>query len=124
VLERRPGLRKYDGSQIVIGIRPEDLEDETVDAAGNGNRTLPVKVLLREGLGSEVLIHAHVDARAPHVETAHVAEEGTLLEGDGVVIIARLDPRTTVAIDQPANLAVDVERMHFFDPATGLAIRD
>jgi multiple sugar transport system ATP-binding protein len=124
VLEQRPGLRRFDGAEVVVGIRPEDFEDATVDDGAKGSRTLPVKVLLREGLGSEVLIHAHVDARAPQVETAHDVEETTLLEGSGVVVIARLDPRTKVAIDEEATLVVDVERMHFFDPESGLSIRD
>jgi hypothetical protein len=40
-----------------------------------------------------------------------------------VEIVARLDPRTTVKMGQRATLTVDVERLHFFDQASGLAIR-
>jgi hypothetical protein len=40
-----------------------------------------------------------------------------------VEVVARLDPRTTVRVDQQATFTVDVERLHFFDQATGLAIR-
>ncbi len=36
--------------------------------------------------------------------------------------LARLGPRTTAAKGQPIDLVVDVTRLHFFDPATGLAI--
>jgi hypothetical protein len=69
------------------------------------------------------VIHARLDARAPKVQTAQ--GESTLVSGsDGVAVIARLDPRTTVAIDEPAELTVEVERLHFFDPDTGLAIRE
>jgi multiple sugar transport system ATP-binding protein len=124
VLERRPGLRGFDGAEVIVGIRPEDLEDIDVADQTKGDRTLKVKVLLREGLGSEVVVHARLDARAPQVKTAQAADEGTLLEGDGVVLIARLDPRTKVAIDEEATMVVDVERLHYFDPGTGLAIYD
>jgi hypothetical protein len=69
-------------------------------------------------------VHAQLDARAPQVETAQGDDSGVLLEGSGVVIIARLDPRTKVAIDAEATLVVDVERLHWFDPRSGLAIYD
>jgi multiple sugar transport system ATP-binding protein len=124
VLESRPGLRNFDGAEVIVGIRPEDLEDVTVADAAQGARTLPVKILLREGLGSEVVVHAQLDARAPQVQTAQGDESGVLLEGSGVVIIARLDPRTKVAIDEDASFVVDVERLHWFDPGSGLAIYD
>jgi multiple sugar transport system ATP-binding protein len=124
VLESRPGLRKYDGTEVIVGIRPEDLEDVAVADAAEGARTLPVKILLREGLGSEVVVHAQLDARAPQVKTAQGDESGVLLEGTGVVMIARLDPRTKVAIDTEATFVVDVERLHWFDPGSGLAIYD
>jgi multiple sugar transport system ATP-binding protein len=118
-----PRLREYDGRDVIVGIRPEILEDASLTAGRAKLPTLPVQVLLKEGLGSEVVIHARLDARAPKVQTAK--GESTLVSGsDGVAVIARLDPRTTVAIDEPAELTVEVERLHFFDPDTGLAIRE
>ena len=36
--------------------------------------------------------------------------------------LARLSPRTTATKGQPIELVVDVTRLHFFDPETGLAI--
>ncbi|HVF33303.1 MAG TPA: sn-glycerol-3-phosphate ABC transporter ATP-binding protein UgpC [Acidimicrobiales bacterium] len=119
-----PALRTFAGRDVIVGIRPEILEDAEV--AGNDGRVvtaaLPVRVLLREGLGSEVVVHAELDARAPAVKTAQ-GENTILNEGGGVGIIARLDPRTTVALDAPATFTVELERLHFFDPETGLAIR-
>ncbi|MBW3614874.1 MAG: sn-glycerol-3-phosphate ABC transporter ATP-binding protein UgpC [Actinobacteria bacterium] len=118
-----PRLREYDGRDVVVGIRPENLEDAAVDKGADPARTLPVRVLLREGLGSEVVVHAQLDARAPAIRTSQ-GENTILTEGDAVGIIARLDPRTTVAIDEPATFTVEVERLHFFDPDTNLAIRE
>jgi multiple sugar transport system ATP-binding protein len=119
-----PALRTYAGRDVIVGIRPEILEDAALAGATGSSTlpTLPVTVLLKEGLGSEVVVHARLDARAPQVQTAQ--GESTLVAGDGVAIIARLDPRTTVALDEPARLTVEVERLHFFDPETGLAIRE
>ena len=36
--------------------------------------------------------------------------------------VARVDPRSAVRPHAPAVLRVNVERLHFFDPATGAAI--
>ncbi len=36
--------------------------------------------------------------------------------------VARVDPRAKIRPHASAVLAVDVERLHFFDPATGTAI--
>jgi hypothetical protein len=36
---------------------------------------------------------------------------------------ARLHPRTAVRAGRSVKLAVDVERLHLFDPATGATLR-
>jgi multiple sugar transport system ATP-binding protein len=122
VLAERPGLRAFDGRDIVVGIRPESLEDATL-SDGRLPSTIEVLVELREGLGSEVVAHARLDAREPRVETAQKDPDASFSGGEGVEVVARLDPRTQVRIGERATLTVDVERLHFFDEATGLAIR-
>ena len=122
VLAERPALRSHDGADVVIGIRPESLEDATL-SDGRLPSTIDVMVELREGLGSEVVAHARLDAREPQVETAQRDPDAAISGGRGVEVVARLDPRTTVRVDQQATFTVDVERLHFFDQATGLAIR-
>ena len=116
-----PRLREYDGRDVIVGIRPEDFED----AALVEDPALPrveVNVLLREGLGAEVVMHATIDAQAPQVETDH--DETLLAAAGGAPIIARLDARTGVRIDEPAMLTVATDRLHFFDVESGLAIRE
>ncbi|MEX2659229.1 MAG: sn-glycerol-3-phosphate ABC transporter ATP-binding protein UgpC [Acidimicrobiales bacterium] len=122
VLAERPKLRDHDGGDVVIGIRPESLEDAAT-SDGRFPSTIDVTVELREGLGSEVVAHARLDAREPQVETAQKDPDAAISGGEGVEIVARLDPRTTVKVGERATLTVDVERLHFFDQATGLAIR-
>ena len=97
--ERRvasPRLREFEGREVIVGIRPETLEDASLDGGAVSGRSLPVRVLLREGLGSEVVVRAQLDAPAPAVETAQ-GENTLLTESSGVGLIARLDPRTQVA---------------------------
>ncbi|MGH2631740.1 MAG: ABC transporter ATP-binding protein [Actinomycetota bacterium] len=124
VLDRRPGLRRYEGGRVVAGIRPEDLEDAALAPGAPAGRRMTAAVDLLEALGSEVLAHFTVDA--PPVVTDDIkelvrdqggaaqlvarAEEGTSS------FVARLDPRTTARRGELLEMVVNVERMHFFDP--------
>jgi multiple sugar transport system ATP-binding protein len=37
--------------------------------------------------------------------------------------VARLNPRTSAEAGRPLRVAVDAERLHFFDPETETALR-
>ena len=69
-LARHPGLPAYAGREVILGIRPEDLEDATL-ATSDGPR-IKGQVELREALGSEVLVH--FSAAAKQAVTEHVRE--------------------------------------------------
>jgi multiple sugar transport system ATP-binding protein len=105
VLERRPGARPVvaAGGEVAIGIRPEDIEDAEFVPATGPDELLDVTVDLAEPLGAETIVH--FDA-VP-----------------GVPFTARLSPRTTVRAGRRAKLAVDVERLHLFDPVSGNSLR-
>ena len=111
-------LAQYSGWDIAVGIRPEHLAE--VSGAGTDGNTVTGKVSVREGLGSEVIVHVEVDAQG--VDTAEVRDA---LEGGtrGQVITARLPPTTKLHIDDTAALHVNGDQMHLFDMQTGLAIR-
>ena len=72
---------------------------------------------VREGLGSEVLLHLAVDAG----RVVAVGEE----QSDEVqwFFVALVDPRTKAQVDEEIVLAVDADAIHFFDLDTGLAVR-
>jgi multiple sugar transport system ATP-binding protein len=111
VITARPSLAGYDGRTVAVGIRPEHVED-----ASFSTRTdrLEGKVEVREGLGSEVILHLLIDAPSASKQ------------GDDSVasrFLARVDPHTTLQPDDTAQLAIDTTKMHFFDLETGLAIR-
>ena len=138
VLKRVSGLAAYHGGTVIAGIRPENLADPGTGAATapEPGASLTVDVQLVEVLGSEQLVHFHLDA--PRVreeselrgqlsaarEAANVAAEsqGEIVAAAAASGVARIDPRARIRPHTPAVLAVDVERLHFFDPATGLAI--
>src|SRR5262249_51716040 len=64
----RPALRGYEGKPVVIGIRPEHLEDAELAPGAPPDRRLRGTVQLREALGSEGLIHMEGGAPAALTE--------------------------------------------------------
>ena len=130
----RPALRSYVGRDIVLGVRPEDMEDAAlVDAAPTGRR-LRASVDLVERMGSEAYLHFTLEA-PPVVtdDTRELAEDIGLVgpeeldrhvERATAALVARVGPRTRAAKGEPVELVVDTSRLHVFDPDTGLAVSD
>jgi multiple sugar transport system ATP-binding protein len=118
VTAERPGLERFLGRDVVLGIRPEHLSDAALKRDVDAASVLELPVRLREELGSDVQIHCGIGAAAYHGEAA--PQDVTSL----ATLVARMDPQTTLAEGQMAKVAVDTTRLHFFDPATGQVIRD
>ena len=111
-LAARPGIRRYDGKAVTVGIRPEDIEDASIGSAS----TDLVKGVVenREGLGSEVILYSRIDA-----QQAAGANSDT-----GGMFVARVEPHSRLQVGDEGSFAVNVEKIHFFDAESGLAIRD
>jgi multiple sugar transport system ATP-binding protein len=133
-VERHPGLADFDGSSVVLGIRPEDMEDASLDDEVPADHRLAIVCDIREDMGSEVYVHfnlaaqpvmtkevleAHVVDAPEDAETRVAAEQA---RGTGVRFVARVDRTTRARERETLELAVDVARLHFFDPETGLAV--
>ena len=55
-----PALKDYEGRDVILGIRPEDLEDAELEP--DRDQTLDGEVELTEALGSEIMVHFSIDA--------------------------------------------------------------
>jgi multiple sugar transport system ATP-binding protein len=134
VIAAHPSVRRFDGKPVVVGLRPEDIEDAELVPDAPPDRRIRSVVDIREALGADVVVHFNVEA--PVVITEDVKElahdvgqealdavEQKAQEGQSE-FLARLSPRTKAAIGKPIELVVDVGRLNFFDPETGLAIYD
>jgi len=123
-LADRPGLAELVGREVVLGIRPEDLEDTAFDPGAPADRRLVATVDLVEQLGSDVLVRTVIDAVPATGEQVIDAAEGTQVGvAAGAPLVARCNPRSRPVRGGTIELSVDTERIHLFDPATGLAIR-
>jgi multiple sugar transport system ATP-binding protein len=125
--QQRPALAARADSRVVLGIRPEDIEDPQFINDRVDGSDIQVVVDIREAMGSEVYVHFGVDAPPVITEdTIDLAADAELLrEADGgaqTSFVARLNPRTSAQRGQPITLQVDNRRLHFFDRDTGEAI--
>ena len=109
-----PSLAGFDGRLVAVGIRPEHL---TAAADGDPD-TIKGVIDVREGLGSEVILHMATDAVG--VDTAAAENKADTSER---VVVARVEPHTTAQVGERAVLAVDTGRIHLFDLETGRSLR-
>ncbi|HWC32633.1 MAG TPA: sn-glycerol-3-phosphate ABC transporter ATP-binding protein UgpC [Actinomycetota bacterium] len=133
-LADRPRLKEFEGRKLILGIRPEDMEDAEVVGDAPSDRRFSTTVELREDLGSEVLVHFSVDEPIVLTEDTKelAADVGTeALESledsaqrDRSKFVARLSPTSKAREGQQVELFIDTRRLHFFDPESGLGISD
>src|SRR5918996_3915426 len=92
---RAERLRPYKGQTVTIGVRPEDIHIAT-----DGRSAFDAVVDVVEPLGSEILLDVKV---GPHV------------------MVARVDPTVRAKVHETIRLAIEPERVHFFDLKTEAA---
>jgi multiple sugar transport system ATP-binding protein len=131
-LAARPALAGFAGKEVVLGIRPEDLEDAALATSTPDDQRLQGTTELTEALGSEIMVHFAIDAK--HAVTDDVRELAAdvgddrgvedLAGADKATLVGRFGARSRVRPGQPLEIAVDTRSLHFFDPQTGLGIYD
>ena len=129
----RPGLKQYAGRQVILGIRPEDLEDVALETDTPEDRRIQGQVVLTEALGSEIMVHFTVDAKPAITDDVRelakdvgsdLAQEERAAEAGETTIVGRFGARSGVKVGDTAEVAVDTRALHFFDLETGLGIYD
>jgi multiple sugar transport system ATP-binding protein len=125
----RPALERYVGRSVLLGIRPEHFEDARLDSNAGPEQRITTTSELTEPLGAEVLVHFTVSARghvagidAENASDADVRLGSDGSEGDVTRMVARVDPETRISVNDRIELAVDTNRIYFFDPETRDAI--
>ena len=125
VHQRLPGLKKYSGRSVIVGLRPEDLFAASAEGV---SVVLVGDVHLVEALGSESLVHFRLDAPIIQVEGSsgegvEGARSDTAVSLDAECV-ARLGPRQQVRAGDRFSFSFSDTRLEFFDLVTGLAVRD
>ena len=130
-LATHPALRSYEGRTVILGIRPEDLEDASLEPDTPVDRRLRGVVELREALGSELVVHFTVEGTQLALtedvkELARDADVAVVLDAtDGsAVLVGRFNVRSGIEERKPVEVTVDIRSLHFFDPETSKGIYD
>ena len=89
----------YVGKEVVMGIRPENIDDGEAMLAAHPEAAIDVNVEVTEQMGSETYLYLTTTGK----------------EGN---IIARVDPRTASRAGDKIRVAFDVNHLHFFDKDT------
>jgi multiple sugar transport system ATP-binding protein len=131
VIQERPALRSYEARKVILGIRPEDMEDAGLASGAPEDHRLKTTVELREDMGSEILVHFTIDS--PPVitdDTKELAADRGLnveeldVEADRTTFIARFSANSMAQVDDLVEVLVNTRSLYFFDPETGVSIRD
>lgn len=85
--------------EVILGVRPEDIK-ETTETSGNGILTLGASVV--ELLGNEYYVHANLG---------------------GSELISKIPADKIIKAYDKVNVSFDLNKIHFFDPKTEMAIR-
>lgn len=94
----------YIGREVILGIRPDDIHEEEVFLQNYPENTINAYVDLIEKLGFETLLYLNVSG----------LEEANL--------VARVNPRSTVMMNDTVKIVLDPNRIHLFDKETEASI--
>ena len=86
----------YEGTDVVLGIRPEDIHDDELFISNSSN-VLDADVSVTEPLGAETYLYLSIDGKA---------------------FTARVNPRTTAKPGDRIKIAFDATKIHLFDKET------
>jgi multiple sugar transport system ATP-binding protein len=126
--------------EIVLGIRPEHMEDAQTEAAealggAEGSSCVDVEAQVIESMGSEKYVYfeppteqtVHLSSVAEMTEDAEGGAEQDTMGGSsedvgGNLMVARVAPESTAREGQTTRLVVDPSKIRIFDLETELAI--
>jgi multiple sugar transport system ATP-binding protein len=131
-LAHHDGLAAYEGQRVILGVRPEHVEDAALVADAAADRRFRGLVQFRESLGSEVVVHVQLEAApavtadvlelAEGVDRAAVDDLDHLRQARRAAFVGRFRAETRVEEDNQAEIAVAPGGLRFFDRESGRAI--
>jgi multiple sugar transport system ATP-binding protein len=127
-------LDQLAGKRVIVGLRPEHLEDAAIVSGAPLDRRLRGVVRLKEALGSETIVHFQIEA-APALlpelrELAEDVDEATFMLDESeqhrairrTAFVGRFSSAARIEEDEPAEIVVAPGALSFFDADTSEAI--
>ena len=128
-LDRYPKVREHVGGRVVVGIRPEHIAPADEVAPTRVWRGLQVSLI--EALGAETLVHVATrtapvvteDMRKAIDDDDAFEELKRQAAAGGQNFVLRFEPMGAPRPGQTIDVGLRTDRIHFFDVATGRALR-
>ena len=127
-----PALAGMGGASVIVGVRPEHLEDAALAPETASDRRLHGLVRLRELLGSEMVVHFEVEAApvmtaetreiAADVDASALTELNHMRSSRRTAFVGRFGVATVAEEGTVTQIAVGPGSLRFFDPSTGARI--
>ncbi len=92
----------YEGKEIILGIRPEDIHDELVFLESSTQSQFTTEVEVAENMGSEMILY--------------------LSEIGNTALMAKINIRSHLKAGDEVKLAIDMNKIHLFDKNTENAL--
>lgn len=92
----------YIGKRIILGIRPENIHDESTFNETSQYTVFSAKVAVSELLGAEVMVYGDIE---------------------GQTFVVRIDSRLDIEAGEELQLALDMNKAHFFDAISEVRIK-
>jgi multiple sugar transport system ATP-binding protein len=100
--ENAKPYQAYEGKNVIFGIRPEDIHDPKFTPPNVHTENVEAQVDVTELMGNEIFLH--------------------MLSGQNA-FVARVDPRSSMHVEEKVQIAFDMDSFHVFDAETEEAIR-
>lgn len=94
---KKEEVQAYNGKEIIMGIRPEDMDDSEASIAAYPDSITEVDISLTEMMGAETYLYFQIE---------------------GIDMTARVNPRSTAKHGERIKLALDTNKIHLFDKDT------
>ena len=94
-------LKGYEGKEVVMGIRPEDMHGEGIVAETYPSARFKLNVDVSELLGHEYILHGAVEEQS---------------------IVAKVSARMDIKAHEVVELTFDLGKVHFFDKESEIKI--
>lgn len=128
-IEKYAGIKDFQDEAVIVGVRPEDLEDFALVPHHPVDQCLEAQVALVESLGSDHMAHVLLNAATAiddgesYDALDQVRFDDKTAAVERSTCVCRFGARSGIKRDAIAKVAVDCDWLHFFDSRTGQALR-
>ena len=95
--ELRQNIQGYEGEEVILGIRPEDIYVDGPITEKYPNATTEVECDVVELLGHELIVYGYMNSQRIIVKTGAIHD---------------------IQVHDKVNFTFDMNKVHFFDPVT------